>query len=65
MREKIITFLKDEKGQGITEYVILLTLVALVALFALRVFPEPLKKFFDHLVGNDPSTKYGLSKPWP
>ena len=65
MKERVISLLKNEEGQGITEYAILLTSVALIALFVLRMFPVPVKKFFDHLVGNDPSTNYGLNKPWP
>ena len=65
MKERVISLLKDQEGQGITEYAILLTSVALVALFVLRMFPGPVKKFFDHLVGDDPFTDYGLDKPWP
>ena len=43
------TFLKNQKGQGIMEYVILTSLIGIISLVAVKNFGEVVKKRIDSM----------------
>ena len=49
---KLANFLKEEHGQGLTEYALVLSLVALAVVGALVLFGESVLNFFN-LVGTE------------
>lgn len=45
--EKIISILKDERGQGMAEYGLILALIAIVAIIALTALGGKIKEKFE------------------
>lgn len=45
--EKIISILKDERGQGMAEYGLILALIAIVAIIALTTLGGKIKEKFE------------------
>lgn len=46
MWDSIKTFLQDEEGQGMTEYIILVALIAIAVIVAVVFFRDKLKELF-------------------
>ena len=61
LHEMLQRFTKDESGQGLVEYVLIIALVAIGLILALTVFRNRLGQTFDSVNGtlaNAPSTPY-------
>lgn len=56
MMNQIKRFFKEEEGQGMTEYGLILGLVALAAVGALIFLGDELKGFFETIKGQFPSS---------
>ncbi len=56
MTNQIKRFFKEEEGQGMTEYGLILGLVALAAVGALVFLGDELKAFFETIKGKFPSS---------
>ena len=50
--KKLIGFLKDENGQALSEYGLILGLIALVAIVAISAFGNAIKEVFMNLVNS-------------
>ncbi len=50
--KKIMKFLKDEEGQALSEYGLILGLIALVAIVAISAFGSAIKDVFNNLVNS-------------
>lgn len=51
MKEKLMGLIRDEKGQGMTEYGLIIALVAVVAIAGLTVLGDDLKAKFNDVAG--------------
>ncbi len=61
MYEMFQRLAKDESGQGLVEYVLIIALVAIGLVLALTVFRNQIGKTFDNITGelaNAPTTPY-------
>jgi pilus assembly protein Flp/PilA len=46
---KLISLVRDERGQGMAEYGLIIALIAIVVIIALTTLGGNLKKKFDHI----------------
>lgn len=52
MFSNLVAMLRDEKGQGLVEYALIIALVSVVAIVALRLIGTNAKKTFSNAAGN-------------
>ncbi len=55
--QKIKNFIKDEKGQALSEYGLIIGLIAVVAIGAISLFGEQIKKVFTDITAKLNPTK--------
>jgi pilus assembly protein Flp/PilA len=51
MLELITRFLRDEEGQGLAEYALILVLIAVVVIGALTILGDEIKDVFNRITG--------------
>ena len=52
LRKKLICFLKDERGQSTTEYILILSVVVMIAMKFKSTFGKQLESIVGQLTGN-------------
>lgn len=52
MRAAVLEFLRDEHGQDVVEYGLLIATIAIVTLVAVGTFGEVVEQWFDRLAGH-------------
>ena len=56
MKKMLVSLVRDEEGQDLVEYAMLVALIALVAAVGVRAFGTALSSWFSDLAGSVPLT---------
>ena len=56
MKKLMISLVRDEEGQDLVEYAMLVALIALIAVTGVRTFGSAVNAFFQNLSGSVPIT---------